>query len=577
MKMIRNLMEIAQTYRKQGLEQNKVGNYGLTEVFFQQSLLYCPQDEMIQQDYARFHNEQETSAGPFLKEIYQRIDSNKDGMDFIHLQEYYQQRKKLLCWLQEPFVEKTMRNQSVQAIEGCFHALQKDRKDRQKLIEFYETVRCAPAVDVITLLNELYDKDEDVDFLADTLHECNAGSVYIYYAGKSSRGIDKVIALKVKGEVEEASLLLTDELHRIERLLFFLAGRCGLGMLEFELAALPSKLQEAWTGLERIRLQRQRLADLCVQANCPLVSIMIPTYNMPRIFERTMRSAARQSYKNLEIIVCDNSTNDETEELMGKYRSDLRVRYFRNREAKTKEENFRPFQQLARGEYLQWLMHDDILMPNKIEKMAECLRKIPEVTLVSSQRGVIDVEGNFQQSWLQTNLPILGEYAIFPGEDIGRLFFQMVGNVIGEPSAVLFRRKDLEHHYWNADSKGYKTISDVVMWLELLEKGKCLLFREPLSYFRVFPEQEGQQPDVILLSRIEWTQLISEYYQRHIFVDQQDYHHVLEVLVKEYDTLPKMVNTWKMSSAKWAWKNYEACVEKAREILRQAGDVVPDI
>lgn len=65
-----------------------------------------------------------------------------------------------------------------------------------------------------------------------------------------------------------------------------------------------------------------------------LVSILIPTYNRPVLFEETLRSALAQTYPQVEILVNDNSTNEDTALLMKKYEADPRVHYFRNRTAK---------------------------------------------------------------------------------------------------------------------------------------------------------------------------------------------------------------------------------------------------
>ena len=72
----------------------------------------------------------------------------------------------------------------------------------------------------------------------------------------------------------------------------------------------------------------------------PLVSILIPTYNKPEFFEQALCSALGQTYQNIEVIVCDNSTDGRTERLIQCYFPDARLRYVRNPEAKTKEENF---------------------------------------------------------------------------------------------------------------------------------------------------------------------------------------------------------------------------------------------
>lgn len=248
----------------------------------------------------------------------------------------------------------------------------------------------------------------------------------------------------------------------------------------------------------------------------PLVSIMIPTYNRPAMFEKTLKSALAQTYPNIEIIVCDNSTNEDTKKLMQKYISDERVRYIWNPEAHSKEENFAPFERLAKGEYLQWCMDDDILLPNKLKKMLGVFAKHPEVTLVTSRRGVIDASDKLYGKALGPEVE--GEYGIFAGEEIARAILFTEANVIGEPSAVLFRRRDLQDHYWRADCRGLLAISDVAMWLQLLEKGDFAIFAEPLSYYRRHAQQEGQQPEVVLLARREYVRLAEEYYSRRIFI-----------------------------------------------------------
>ena len=263
----------------------------------------------------------------------------------------------------------------------------------------------------------------------------------------------------------------------------------------------------------------------------PLVSIMIPTYNRPTYFRETLESALSQTYPNIEVIVCDNSTDDRTEELMQAYRADVRVRYVRNREAKTKEENFMPFEHLAQGEYLQWCMDDDILLSDKITRMVDAFLSEPTATLVTSVRGVIDGDGAYLGQW-QDAPPIRGRYGCFAGAAVGHIMLTNAASFLGEPSAVLFRRRDLTHHYWRAESRGYLAISDCAMWLELLEKGDAVIFARPLSLYRRHEGQEGVRADTLVLSRIEWRRLIEEYWRRRVFLTEEtDYRTVMDLLL----------------------------------------------
>ena len=120
------------------------------------------------------------------------------------------------------------------------------------------------------------------------------------------------------------------------------------------------------------------------------------------------------------------------------------------------------------GEYLQWLMDDDILVKDKLVKMMQCFQKNPNVTMVTSERGCIDGNGQVIASLYKDLFPGEGEYVILDGRETGRATLLKSQNFLGEPSTVLFRRKDLQHHYWRAECRGYKTISDIAMGVPVI-------------------------------------------------------------------------------------------------------------
>ena len=333
------------------------------------------------------------------------------------------------------------------------------------------------------------------------------------------------------------------------------AGKCELW--DLTLSAMRTPLLERWgldVGVPEM-LWRGALDSIgegwnpaLVRATCrstalraPLVSIMIPTYNRPRYFRETLESTRAQTYPNIEIIVCDNSTDERTAELMQAYEDDVRIRYVRNRAAQTKAENFMPFERLAQGEYLQWCMDDDILLPDKITRMMDAFLRESGITLVTSLRGVVDGDGNYLGLW-QGNVPVHGTYECYPGAAVGRATLMDRANFLGEPSAVLFCRRDLTHQYWRAAVRGYQTISDCAMWLELMERGDAVIFARPFSLYRRHEGQEGAQADVIVRSRVEWRRLLEEYWHRRVFITQeQDYGHVLARMAEEQSVIAPLL------------------------------------
>ncbi|MBQ7628766.1 MAG: glycosyltransferase family 2 protein, partial [Selenomonadaceae bacterium] len=64
----------------------------------------------------------------------------------------------------------------------------------------------------------------------------------------------------------------------------------------------------------------------------PLVTVIIPTFNRPKYFKLALESALNQTYRNIEVVVSDNSTEDDTENLMQDYiKNDSRIKYFRHK------------------------------------------------------------------------------------------------------------------------------------------------------------------------------------------------------------------------------------------------------
>ena len=448
---------------------------------------------------------------------------------------------------------EAMKGRPAEAFDYFLRAVKEYPYDTRIFLALYDALAGQKPADVIALLDTLYDKERDAPFLTAALAMRELTHVALYYARfLPPEKRDEVLLYRAVGRTDAAAVELSARLKSFSSLLAEAKGEQGV---------LPEEDAASLLLAEPYKRHWRRKA-------LPLVSIMIPTYNRPQFFELALQSALRQKYENLEIIVCDNSTGDRTEALIEKYLGDSRLRYHRNKTAKTKEENFAPFEHLAKGEYLQWLMDDDILLDGKIEKMMQAFRENPTARLVTSRRAVIDGEGRLQPNPYAVGVPENEEdYSLFEGEAVGRETLLGWKNFLGEPSAVLFRRADLKHHYWRAESRGYKTISDVAMWLELLESGDCIFFQKPLSCYRRHEEQEGQQAAVILLSRLEWLRLIGEYFERRVYLKtEEEYRKPLELLYGEY--LAER-DRFDRTAAGEVWNEYEAAMRSVRRTLEK--------
>lgn len=114
----------------------------------------------------------------------------------------------------------------------------------------------------------------------------------------------------------------------------------------------------------------------------PIVSVCIPTYNRAVSLKTTLESVINQDYPNLEVIVLDNASTDNTQAMVEKLsESDSRIYYYRNKVNIGAANNFNKVIRLASNEYCMWLADDDWLDPNYI---SVCLNAFePDVALVS--------------------------------------------------------------------------------------------------------------------------------------------------------------------------------------------------
>ncbi|MEM4406501.1 MAG: glycosyltransferase [Candidatus Methanomethylicaceae archaeon] len=112
----------------------------------------------------------------------------------------------------------------------------------------------------------------------------------------------------------------------------------------------------------------------------PLVSIIIPTYNCRKWVSEAVDSALSQTYPRCEIIVVDDGSNDGTDLLLQERYGDKIRYYFQDNKGRSAARN-RGLKE-AKGEYIQFLDADDLIMPEKIARQVEFLEANRDVDVV---------------------------------------------------------------------------------------------------------------------------------------------------------------------------------------------------
>ena len=123
----------------------------------------------------------------------------------------------------------------------------------------------------------------------------------------------------------------------------------------------------------------------------PLVSICIPNYNNAQFIGEAIQSSIDQTYPNLEIIVVDNVSTDNSWEIIQSYAQHINVKVYQNEENLGMVDNFRRTLEHSTGELVTYLCSDDCLSKEAITENVATLLKYPEASFVF---GNVEYSGN---------------------------------------------------------------------------------------------------------------------------------------------------------------------------------------
>lgn len=131
--------------------------------------------------------------------------------------------------------------------------------------------------------------------------------------------------------------------------------------------------------------------------NAPLVSVVIPAYNHARYIKQCIESVIAQDYANIELIVIDDGSSDDSVVVIESMASTCRnrfVRYeFRSRPNKGQAETLNEALEWAEGEYFSMLSSDDVMLPEKTSKLLAYISAEDDVAGVFSGFEYIDGDG----------------------------------------------------------------------------------------------------------------------------------------------------------------------------------------
>ena len=258
-----------------------------------------------------------------------------------------------------------------------------------------------------------------------------------------------------------------------------------------------AEITDNFQSLER-GIRKKSSQGATVKNARPLVSICIPTYNGAAFIGEAIQSAIAQTYSNIELIISDDGSTDETVAIAQSFQSqtsvDFRIVLHRNY-GLSQNWNFCISQ--AKGQYIKFLFQDDLLAPECIEKMVAVAQQNPEIGMVFSPRGITIAENesnpilrlasqsikDLHKSW--SNLK-----SIQPGKELlaDTNCLNNPINKIGEPSTVLIAARVFEEI--GLFDSGLSQYVDLDMWWRIMGNYHIGFVDEKLSSLRIHPEQQ---------------------------------------------------------------------------------------
>lgn len=206
----------------------------------------------------------------------------------------------------------------------------------------------------------------------------------------------------------------------------------------------------------------------------PLVSIGMPLYNEQAHLAEAIEALLAQDYENLELVICDNASTDETQTISLMWAArDQRIKYYRNEVNVGASKNFSCAFELTQGKYFMWAAGHDLWAPEFISSCMDVLLLDADVSLCYPLLQWVSVEGERRSvEDIQADLRGMGDV---------RRYLRTIWRLPQNAIYGLIRRSALEKTRPVRQTLG----PDQVLLVELSLLGTFAQVREPLFWRRI--------------------------------------------------------------------------------------------
>jgi glycosyltransferase involved in cell wall biosynthesis len=221
--------------------------------------------------------------------------------------------------------------------------------------------------------------------------------------------------------------------------------------------------------------------------DAPAISVVMPVYNGGAILTQAISSILGQSFANLELIIIDDGSQDDSVQVMRSYLSDPRVAVYTQANIGLAATLNRGVE-LSRGAFVARQDHDDISLPERLERQYRFLLDHPEVGMVGTWASIIDNDGT-----------LLG-YHKHPVKDAD-LRTELIRDNPFVHSSVMFRRDLVREIGGYCEDRAVQPPEDYELWTRLALRTRLANLPECLVKYRETPEGMSRKPNEVFIAR----------------------------------------------------------------------------
>lgn len=208
-----------------------------------------------------------------------------------------------------------------------------------------------------------------------------------------------------------------------------------------------------------------------------MISVIVPNYNHSLYLQKRIDSILNQTYKDIELILLDDCSTDDSKVILEQYRDNSLVSHI----IYNKENSGSTFKQwkkgieLAKGDFIWIAESDDWAEPFMLEKLVSVIDKNTSIAFCHSLR-----------IWSENDILDASEYTYSYNRYNGKDFIEkcmLKYNTIENASMAIFRKSNVDL-VWFDEIGQMKYCGDWLFWVKLATKGRVVEFTETFNYFR---------------------------------------------------------------------------------------------